>query len=72
MPQSKSIDRDIRNAVELKKLEEKVLSAEEKLLKKLHSYQHVAGFMEYDPKFAARSAYKITTNKRVKSSWLNM
>ena len=70
MLKSNSIDRDIRNAMDLKKLEEKQPSKDSKLLNKLYCYQHVAGFMEYDPKIAARSAHKITTNKRVKSSWI--
>lgn len=36
---------------------------------------YVAGFMDFDPKFAARNAYRVNTNrgavKRGESSWFN-
>ena len=45
-------------------------------LKNIHGHNYVAGFMDFDPKFAARSAYRITSNrgslKRGESSWFSM
>eukprot|EP00597_Dinobryon_sp_UTEXLB2267_P005585 CAMPEP_0170080376 /NCGR_PEP_ID=MMETSP0019_2-20121128/16542_1 /TAXON_ID=98059 /ORGANISM="Dinobryon sp., Strain UTEXLB2267" /LENGTH=104 /DNA_ID=CAMNT_0010294341 /DNA_START=262 /DNA_END=576 /DNA_ORIENTATION=+ len=45
-------------------------------LKNIHGHNYVAGFMDFDPKYAARSAYRITSNrgslKRGESSWFSM